>query len=71
MWRHQLANFGQDHLVIAPDLRGYNLSSKPEDLREYGPWFAVQEDIKALVEHLGHEHFVLVGQGWGAATTSA
>ncbi|HEY7933687.1 MAG TPA: alpha/beta hydrolase [Solirubrobacteraceae bacterium] len=66
-FRHQLADFGRDHLALAPDLRGYNLSSKPHGLEQYGPWPAA-EDTKALVEHLGYERFVLVGHDWGAAT---
>jgi epoxide hydrolase 4 len=67
MYRHQLLDFGRDHLAVAPDLRGYNLTSKPENLHAYGPWLAA-EDIRALVEDLGHERFVLVGHDWGAAT---
>jgi pimeloyl-ACP methyl ester carboxylesterase len=67
MWRYQLAEFAQDHLVVAPDLRGFNLSSKPKHLHEYGPWAAAQ-DIRALIEHLGRERLVLVGHDWGAAT---
>ena len=67
MWRHQLADLARDHLVVAPDLRGYNLSSKPEGIHEYGPWAAAR-DLEALVEALGHDRFVLVGHDWGAAT---
>lgn len=67
MYRHQLEEFGRDHLALAPDLRGYNLSSKPEHLHEYGPWHAAR-DIRALAMSLGYERFVLVGHDWGAAT---
>jgi pimeloyl-ACP methyl ester carboxylesterase len=67
MYRHQLAEFGRDHLAVAPDLRGFNLSSKPERLHEYGPWLAAQ-DVRALVESLGYDRLVLVGHDWGAAT---
>src|SRR6516162_5438106 len=31
-WKNQLAEFGKDHLAVAPDMRGYNLSDKPEAL---------------------------------------
>ena len=65
-FRHQLAEFGRDHLAIAVDLRGYNLSSKPAKLDQYGPWPAAQ-DIRQLVDSLGYERFVLVGHDWGAA----
>src|SRR5664280_2672409 len=67
MWRHQLAHFGSDHLAVAPDLRGYGLSSKPEHLYEYGAWAAAR-DVRELAARLGHERFVLVGHDWGAAT---
>ncbi len=67
MWRGQLGEFAHDHHVVAPDLRGFNLSDKPEGLHEYGPWPAAR-DVRALVEHLGHERLVLVGHDWGAAT---
>jgi pimeloyl-ACP methyl ester carboxylesterase len=67
MWRHQLLDFERDHLAIAPDLRGYGLSSKPERLNGYGPWLAAQ-DVRALVAGLGYERFVLIGHDWGAAT---
>jgi pimeloyl-ACP methyl ester carboxylesterase len=67
MWRHQLSHFGADHLAVAPDLRGYGLSGKPEHLHEYGAWPAAR-DIRALAASLGHEWFVLVGHDWGAAT---
>lgn len=67
MYRHQLSDFGRDHLAVAPDLRGFNLSTKPEHLHEYGPWPAAR-DIRVLVEHIGHERLVLVGHDWGAAT---
>jgi epoxide hydrolase 4 len=66
MYRHQLSEFARDHLALAPDLRGYNLSSKPEQLHQYGPWPAA-EDVRRLAEDLGHERFVLVGHDWGAA----
>src|SRR2546425_5767303 len=63
-WRHQLLEFSADHLVIAPDLRGYNLSSKPKRRQRYAMSLLV-EDLRALVEHLGLDPFVLVGHDWG------
>src|SRR5262245_42477057 len=65
-WRHQLADFGRDHLAVAPDMRGYNLSSRPTDLTAYAVPTLV-EDIRALVEHLGHRRFTLVAHDWGGA----
>lgn len=63
-WRNQLAEFGRDFLAVAPDLRGYNLSSKPADVNHYRMNFLV-EDVLALAEHLGHKRFILVGHDWG------
>ena len=65
-WRRQLVEFGRDHLAVAPDMRGYNLSSRPSDLDEYAVPKLV-EDIRALAEHLGHRRFTLVAHDWGGA----
>jgi pimeloyl-ACP methyl ester carboxylesterase len=66
-FRHQLAEFDRDHLAVAPDLRGCNLSGKPDGLWNYGPLPAAA-DVRELVRHLGYERFTLVGHDWGAAT---
>src|SRR5882762_5275688 len=63
-WRHQLAEFAADHLVIAADLRGYNLSSKPKRPQRFAMSLLV-EDLRALVEHLELVPFTLVGHDWG------
>ena len=34
-WRKPIPEFANDHLVVAPDLRGYNLSSKPAEVAQY------------------------------------
>jgi pimeloyl-ACP methyl ester carboxylesterase len=66
-FRHQLGEFSRDHLAVAPDLRGYNLSSKPDDVHAYTTCTLV-EDVRQLVERLGYERFVLVGHDVGGAT---
>jgi epoxide hydrolase 4 len=66
-WKDQLDEFGRDHLAVAPDMRGYNLSSKPEGVEHYRIPLLV-EDVRALAEKLGHgpqRKFVLVGHDWG------
>jgi pimeloyl-ACP methyl ester carboxylesterase len=65
-WKNQLAEFGKDYQAVAPDMRGYNLSSKPTDLDQYQVKFMV-EDLRALAEKLGHKKFVLVAHDWGGA----
>jgi pimeloyl-ACP methyl ester carboxylesterase len=69
-WKNQLAEFGKDHLAVAPDMRGYNLSGKPQGIEPYEMKHLV-EDVRALAEHLGHKRFVLVGHDWGGAVAWA
>jgi pimeloyl-ACP methyl ester carboxylesterase len=69
-WRKQLAEFGRDHQAVAVDMRGYNLSSKPESLEAY-QLPALIEDVRALATHLGHERFILAGHDWGGVVAWA
>jgi len=65
MWRDQLLVLSENYLVVAPDMRGYNLSSKPEGIEQYQPHHIV-EDIRALVEeHFNRKKMILVGHDWG------
>lgn len=66
-WKDQLDEFGRDHLAVAPDMRGYNVSSKPEGVEQYRMPLLV-EDVRALAAHLGFgadRKFILVGHDWG------
>jgi pimeloyl-ACP methyl ester carboxylesterase len=65
-WKNQLAEFGRDYRAVAPDMRGYNLSSKPVEVERYRMKHLV-EDVRALAEHLGYKSFILVGHDWGGA----
>ncbi|ATY32486.1 alpha/beta fold hydrolase [Sphingomonas psychrotolerans] len=65
-WRHQIPDLARDHYVIAPDQRGFARSSKPEGVANYTPDKPVG-DLLALADHLGIEHFTLVGHDWGGA----
>jgi pimeloyl-ACP methyl ester carboxylesterase len=65
-WKDQLLEFGRDYQVVAPDMRGYNLSEKPPGLDQYQVKFLC-EDLRGLAGHLGHQRFVLVGHDWGGA----
>jgi pimeloyl-ACP methyl ester carboxylesterase len=63
-WKDLLPEFGKDHHAVAPDMRGYNLSDKPEKVEAYMiP--TIVEDIRALADKLGAKRFVLVGHDWG------
>lgn len=70
-WKDQLAEFGKDHLAVAPDMRGYNLSDKPVALDQYKMNVLV-EDVRALADHFSHHRkFVLVAHDWGGAVAWA
>ncbi len=66
-WRHQLpalANAG--HHAIAPDLRGYGDSDRPEGVDAYA-LAALAGDIAGLISELGYESAHIVGHDWGGS----
>jgi epoxide hydrolase 4 len=50
--------------VVAPDTRGYNLSSKPDGVAAYDTG-KLAADIRGLVQERGAETAMLVGHDWG------
>jgi pimeloyl-ACP methyl ester carboxylesterase len=70
-WHHQLDYFAaKGYRVLAPDQRGYNLSSKPTSVKDYRVSELVK-DIAALIEATGEKQVYLVGHDWGAAVAWA
>ncbi len=66
-WRHQIPALAEaGYHVVAPDLRGYNDSSKPRDVRAYRMQ-RLSADVRALIQHFGEERAVIVGHDWGGA----
>ena len=65
VWSNHLKEFQKDFLCIAPDMRGYNLTEKPAELKKYHIRYLV-EDIRQLAEHLGVDKLFIVAQDWGA-----
>lgn len=65
-WRHVMPAFADAFHVVAPDLRGYNLSDKPAAVADYRPSKLIA-DVAGLVRALGHERCVLVAHDWGGA----
>lgn len=63
-WRKQLEEFGSEYQVVAPDMRGYNLSEKPEGVEQYQRKLLV-DDLLGLADHLGWDKFILVAHDWG------
>ena len=69
-WRHQLMALGERFHVVAPDLRGYNLSDKPPRVEDYRMERLV-DDVTGLVRHFGARQAAIVGHDWGAAVAWA
>ncbi|MDT5123917.1 MAG: hypothetical protein QOC96_3399 [Acidobacteriota bacterium] len=69
-WRHQLMALGEGYTVVAPDMRGYNLSDKPEGVANYKIDLLV-DDVLGLVRHFGEEQAAIVGHDWGAGVAWA
>lgn len=65
-WKNQLEDFARDHHAVALDMRGYNLSDKPADVKAYRPKHLV-EDLRQLIEHLDGRPCVMVAHDWGGA----
>ncbi|CAB9516655.1 AB hydrolase superfamily protein YfhM [Seminavis robusta] len=78
-WRHQIVPLGDaGYRVVAPDLRGFNLTDKPpcaptrattdDQGRTHHSGYDMEtltEDIRALILHLGHTEANIVGHDWG------
>ena len=69
-WRHQLRALGENHHVVAPDMRGYNLSDKPSRVEDYRIEVLV-EDVIGLIKHFGAESAAIVAHDWGAGVAWA
>ena len=64
-WRLQIAPLAATGFrVVAPDLRGYNLSSRPDGVEAYTA-DRLAADIVGLVRERGAESALLVGHDWG------
>ena len=66
-WKDQMAEMGKDHLAVGLDMRGYNLSSRPEGLEPYKMKNLV-EDVRQFAEKIAGkgQKFTLVAHDWGA-----
>ncbi len=66
-WRRQIpALAAAGFHVLAPDLRGYNLSAKPAGVRHYR-LEALTADVAGLIRHAGAERAAVAGHDWGGA----
>lgn len=64
-WRHQIpALVDAGFSVVAPDLRGYNLSDKPAG-REFYHLDRLVSDVACTVRSTGHSRAHIIGHDWG------
>jgi epoxide hydrolase 4 len=70
-WRHQIDGLAAAGLrVVAPDLRGYNLSSKPQSVAAYD-MDRVAADVRDLIAERGEQRACVAGHDWGGASAWA
>lgn len=66
-WRHQLPGLAEAGFwAIAPDQRGYNLSSVPREVRAYA-LDTLAQDVVGLLDAFNLAQVNLAGHDWGAA----
>ncbi len=64
-WRFQIPALAEAGFrVVAPDMRGYNLSDKPKGVGSYA-LERLARDVERLIGALGEERAVVVGHDWG------
>ena len=69
-WQKQLHALSGSFHVVAPDMRGYNLSDKPSRIEDYKIDKLVA-DVVGLIDHFGAKQAAIVGHDWGAGVAWA
>ncbi len=65
-WRHQLSAFAEAGFhAVAPDMRGYGQTDRPEAIDQYTLLHLVG-DMVGLLDALGSSQAVIAGHDWGA-----
>jgi pimeloyl-ACP methyl ester carboxylesterase len=65
-WRHQLKALAEaGYRAVAPDMRGYGQTDRPEAIEKY-TLFHLVGDMVGVLDALGAEQAVIVGHDWGA-----
>src|ERR1700756_1519856 len=67
-WHRVAPQLSSSFFVVCPDLRGYGQSTLPPDVPGHAQSSkrAMAGDIVALMRHLGHDRFSVVGHDRGA-----
>lgn len=72
VWKNQFQALAEaGYHVVAPDLRGYNTSSKPKDIENYGRCSVVSDMVHLIDELGGGKPATVVGHDWGGFVTWA
>jgi pimeloyl-ACP methyl ester carboxylesterase len=65
-WRHQLKALAEaGYRAVAPDMRGYGDSDRPEQIDRY-TLFHLVGDMVGVLDALGERQAVIAGHDWGA-----
>src|SRR5664279_4054654 len=64
LYASQLGEFSRDHKVVAPNLRGFAPSDRPDAVDAYA-MPKLLGDVHALLRHFGRERCILAGNDWG------
>ena len=71
LWRGQIPALNAAGLrTVAPDLRGFGESDKPQDVEAYSVGRSIA-DVLAILDELGIERAHVVGHDWGAGVAWA
>jgi pimeloyl-ACP methyl ester carboxylesterase len=63
-WRRQMEGLSGKYQCVAMDLRGYNLSDKPQGVENYDMRLLVG-DVITVIQHFGRDKAIIVGHDWG------
>ncbi len=68
MWHKVAPKLAERYQVICPDLRGYGRSDKPPSDDSHSPYSkrAMARDVVAMMQRLGHDHFLVGAHDRGA-----
>lgn len=69
-WHRLMPALAENHFVVAPDMRGYNLSDKPGEVADYQVPFLVS-DVAQLIQYFGHQNACVIAHDWGGIVTWA
>jgi epoxide hydrolase 4 len=65
-WKPLMGELDGSYRVVAMDLRGYNLSDKPQGVENYSFPHLIA-DIEAVIKAEGRSNAIIIGHDWGAA----